>query len=280
MTFHQRLKTTWQTKNSLVCVGIDPELEKIPAHLQGYDQPFLLFGIGIVDATAPYVCAFKPQAAHFAAAGAEEQLAKLIAYIQQHYPDIPVILDAKRGDIGSTADLYAREAYVRYGADAVTVNPYLGHDSLAPYFKYPDRGVIVLCRTSNPGSDWIQGVEVDGQPLYMSVAKRVREWDEHGQCMLVTGATYPEELGHVRTSVGDMPLLVPGVGAQGGDVEAVLKNGVDAAGQGVCISSSRGIIYADSGAEYMDAAAKAASALKNQINKIRSMLSHNPVTSS
>ena len=171
--------------------------------------------------------------------------------------------------MGSTAALYAKEAFERYGADAVTVNPYLGHDSLAPYFQYADRGVIVLCRTSNPGSDWIQGVHVGQEPLYLTVAKQVREWDLNDQCMLVTGATYPEELGQVRKMVGDMPLLVPGVGAQGGDVEAVLRAGVDSRGQGLCISSSRGIIYAGSGRDFADKAGEAAKQLRDEINRYR-----------
>jgi orotidine-5'-phosphate decarboxylase len=269
VTFHQRLRGVWQASRSLVCVGIDPELEKIPEHLRDYEEPLLEFGKGIVDGTAPFVCAFKPQAAHFAAAGAEDQLAKLIGYIHDNHPEIPVILDAKRGDVGSTARLYAKEAFERYQADAVTVNPYLGYDSLVPYLEYEDRGVIVLCRTSNPGSDWIQGIRVADEPLYLSVARQVREWDQHAQCMLVTGATYPEELGQVRACVGDMPLLVPGVGAQGGDVEAVLECGLDSQGLGLCISSSRGIIYAGAGEDYAARAGQAAQALMDQINAAR-----------
>ena len=269
MSFHQRLKSVWDTKNSLVCVGIDPELSRLPEHLLDHKEAYLDFGIGIVDACAPYVSAFKPQAAHFAAVGAEDQLAKLISYIQKSYPELPVILDAKRGDIGSTAALYAKEAFERYGADAVTVNPYLGHDSLAPYFEYSDQGVIVLCRTSNPGGNWIQGVRVGGEPLYLTVAQQVREWDLKDQCMLVTGATYPDELGQVRKTVGNMPLLVPGVGAQGGDVEAVLKAGVDSSGQGLCISSSRGILYAGSGRDFAEKAGEAAMKLRDEINRYR-----------
>ena len=269
MSFHQRLKDVWAAQNSLVCVGIDPERNKVPEHLRDHKAPYLTFGMAIVDACAPYVSAFKPQAAHFAAVGAEDQLAKLIGYIQTHHRDIPVILDAKRGDVGSTAALYAKEAFERYGADAVTVNPYLGHDSLAPYFQYSDRGVIVLCRTSNPGSDWIQGVRVGDEPLYLTVAKQIGEWDLNDQCMLVTGATYPEELGEVRGIVGDMPLLVPGVGAQGGDVEAVLKAGVDSSGQGLSISSSRGIIYAGSGSDFAEKAGQAAMQLRDEINRYR-----------
>ncbi|MAR27980.1 MAG: orotidine-5'-phosphate decarboxylase [Gammaproteobacteria bacterium] len=269
MSFHERLRQVWRSKNSLVCVGIDPEVAKIPAHLHDEEEPFLAFGTGIVDATAPYVCAFKPQAAHFAAVGAEDQLAKLIAYIQRHYPEIPVILDAKRGDVGSTAALYAKEVFERYGADAVTVNPYLGYESISPYLDYTDRGVIVLCRTSNPSSDWIQAVPLNNEPLYLSVARKVREWDKNNQCMLVTGATFPEELGRVRRAIGDLPLLVPGVGAQGGDVESVLKMGLDADGYGLCISSSRSIIYAGNGSDFAAQAALAAKNLRDQINEAR-----------
>ena len=269
MSFHDRLRQVWRSKNSLVCVGIDPEVAKIPAHLQDEEEAFLAFGIGIVDATAPYVCAFKPQAAHFAAVGAEDQLAKLIAYIQRHYPEIPVILDAKRGDVGSTAALYTKEVFERFGADAVTVNPYLGYESISPYLDYTDRGVIVLCRTSNPSSDWIQAVPLNDEPLYLSVARKVREWDKNNQCMLVTGATFPEELGRVRRVIGDLPLLVPGVGAQGGDVESVLKMGLDADGYGLCISSSRRIIYAGNGSDFAAQAALAAKNLRDQINEAR-----------
>ena len=269
MSFHDRLRQVWRSKNSLVCVGIDPEVAKIPAHLQDEEDAFLAFGIGIVDATAPYVCAFKPQAAHFAAVGAEDQLAKLIAYIQRHYPEIPVILDAKRGDVGSTAALYTKEVFERFGADAVTVNPYLGYESISPYLDYTDRGVIVLCRTSNPSSDWIQAVPLNDEPLYLSVARKVREWDKNNQCMLVTGATFPEELGRVRRVIGDLPLLVPGVGAQGGDVESVLKMGLDADGYGLCISSSRSIIYAGNGSDFAALAALAAKNLRDQINEAR-----------
>ena len=269
MSFHNRLRQVWRSKNSLVCVGIDPEVAKIPAHLHYEEEPFLAFGIGIVDATAPYVCAFKPQAAHFAAVGAEDQLAKLIAYIQRHYPEIPVILDAKRGDVGSTAALYTKEVFERFGADAVTVNPYLGYESISPYLDYTDRGVIVLCRTSNPSSDWIQAVPLNDEPLYLSVARKVREWDKNNQCMLVTGATFPEELGRVRRVIGDLPLLVPGVGAQGGDVDSVLKMGLDADGYGLCISSSRSIIYAGNGSDFAAQAALAAKTLRDQINEAR-----------
>jgi orotidine-5'-phosphate decarboxylase len=203
--FHQRLQHSWRHSDSLLCVGIDPDGNRLPKHLLDYDKPFLEFGKAIVDATAAHVCAFKPQAAHFAAVGREEELADLIAYIKAQYPETLVILDAKRGDVGSTAKLYAQEAFQRYNADAVTVSPYLGKDSLEPYLEYAERGTIVLCRTSNPGSDWLQNETGKTVPTYLKVAQQVREWDTDGQCMLVTGATYPDELARVRQVVGDMP---------------------------------------------------------------------------
>ena len=214
MSFHDRLRQVWRSKNSLVCVGIDPEVAKIPAHLHYEEEPCLAFGIGIVDATAPYVCAFKPQAAHFAAVGAEDQLAKLIAYIQRHYPEIPVILDAKRGDVGSTAALYTKEVFERFGADVVTVNPYLGYESISPYLDYTDRGVIVLCRTSNPSSDWIQAVPLNDEPLYLSVARKVREWDKNNQCMLVTGATFQKSLAGCDALLATCPISAWSGGAR------------------------------------------------------------------
>jgi orotidine-5'-phosphate decarboxylase len=228
----------------MLCVGLDPQVSKLPAALQGQDNAYFLFCKAIVDATHDAVCAYKPQAAHFAAMGYEDQLAQLIGYIKDVYPHIPVILDAKRGDIGSTAAFYAMEAYERYGADAVTVNPYLGFESVEPYLAYRDRGVVVLCRTSNASSDWLQNDPQDDVPVYQRVAAEVVKWNTDGQCMLVTGATYPEELGTVRQIVGDMPLLVPAVGAQGGSVAEVIRYGADADGLGLVISSSRGIIFA------------------------------------
>ena len=271
-TFHERLRAAWRHQQSLLCVGIDPELSRLPVELQEHAEPFLAFGKAIVDATAPHVCAFKPQAAHFAAKGFEDQLAALIEYIHHQYPGIPVILDVKRGDVGGTAICYAQEAFERYAADAVTVNPYLGYDSIAPYLAYQNRGVIVLCRTSNPHSDWLQKGRVEETPLYLAVARQVAEWDEHQQCMLVTGATYPEELRRVRDAVEDMPLLVPGVGAQGGDIERVISAGKDQEGAGMVISSSRGIIFASSDSDFAQRAADAAQRTKAEINKARGVI--------
>jgi orotidine-5'-phosphate decarboxylase len=256
--------------NSLVCVGLDPEVEKIPAQLRDLPQPIFEFNRRIVDATAEYACCFKPQFAHYAALGAEDQLLATIRYIHEKHPGLPVILDSKRGDIGSTAAKYAQESFERYGADAATVNPYLGSDSIEPYLQWNGRGVIILCRTSNPGARDFQDLEAGGKRLYRHVAERVaRDWNTSGQCMLVIGATYPQELAEIRAVVGDLPFLVPGVGAQGGDVAAAVRAGKTADGLGMVINSSRGIIYAGNGAGFDEAARAAARALRDEINQYR-----------
>jgi orotidine-5'-phosphate decarboxylase len=264
------LRARWSDAGTLLCVGLDPEPSKFPASLRDAPDAVFEFCRAIVDATAEAVCAFKPQIAHFAALGAEPALQRVIAHIHAVHPGIPVILDAKRGDIGSTAAHYAGEAFDRYGADAVTVNPYLGRDSAQPYLDRADRGVVVLCRTSNPGSGEFQDLSVDGRPLYQHVAQRVaRDWNANGNCLLVVGATWPDELAQVRALVGDLPFLVPGIGAQGGDVEAVVRQGADAGGTGLVISSSRAILYAGAGADFADAARAAAIAQRDNINRYR-----------
>ncbi|EIM04812.1 MULTISPECIES: orotidine-5'-phosphate decarboxylase [Rhodanobacter] len=270
MHFMQSLQQAWTRNHSLVCVGLDPEPAKFPAQLRDAPDAVFDFCRAIVDATADLVCAFKPQIAHFAALRAEDTLERLIAHIHAEHPGVPVILDAKRGDIGSTAQHYAREAFERYQADAVTLNPYLGRDSIQPFLDRADKGVILLCRTSNPGGADFQALDCGGQPLYLRVAETVaREWNGHGNCALVTGATWPQELGKVRAVVGEMPLLVPGIGAQGGDVEAVLRHGRNADGTGLLISSSRAILYAGHGEGFAAAARAAASELRDTINRCR-----------
>jgi len=270
MTFIEKLKQAWRNNNSLVCVGLDPEPSRFPAHLRADPDAIFAFCRAIVDATADAACCFKPQFAHFAAQSAEDALQRLVAHIHAKHPGVPVILDAKRGDIGSTAAFYAAEAFDRYGADAVTVNPYLGRDSLDPFLARADRGVVILCRTSNAGARDLQDLDVGGKKLYQHVAATAaREWNANGNCLLVTGATYPGELAAVRAIVGEMPLLVPGVGAQGGDVEAVVRNGATKDGTGLVISSSRAILYAGSGRDFAEAARNAAIALKNEINRHR-----------
>ena len=271
MAFMRQLRQRWDDAGTLVCVGLDPEPAKFPAKFR--DDPDGVFGFcrAVVDATAAFACAFKPQIAHFAALGAEGALARLVAHIHAAHPGIPVILDAKRGDIGSTAMHYAAEAFDRYGADAVTANPYLGRDSLQPFLDRADRGVVVLCRTSNPGAADLQDLAMaDGRPLYQHVAHTVaRDWNGNGNCLLVVGATWPQQLRAVREIVGDMPLLVPGVGAQGGDVEAVVRNGAAADGTGLLVSASRAILYASSGDDHAEASATAARVLRDDINRYR-----------
>ena len=271
MTFMQLLAQAWRRNDSLVCVGLDPEPARFPAHLRDDPDAVFAFCRAIVDATADLACAFKPQIAHFAALESERALERLVAHIHDAHPGIPVILDAKRGDIGSTAARYAAEAFDRYGADAVTANPYLGRDSLQPFLDRADRGVVILCRTSNPGAADLQDLAMaDGRRLYQHVAATVaREWNAHGNCLLVVGATWPAQLGEVRALVGDLPILVPGVGAQGGDVEAVVRNGRTADGTGLLVSSSRAILYAADGDDHAAASAEAARALRDAINRFR-----------
>jgi orotidine-5'-phosphate decarboxylase len=245
VNFINKLSAAWTTNNSLLCVGLDPDLARFPAQLQRQPDAIFTFCKAIIDATADLACSFKPQIAYFAALGAERQLEAICAYLRAQYPHIPLILDAKRGDIGATAKQYAREAFDRYGADAVTVNPYMGFDSVEPYMEWTERGAIVLCRTSNAGGSDLQFLNVDGKPLYQHVAALVaNKWNLNGQCALVVGATFPEELAQVRAIVGEMPLLVPGVGAQGGDVEATVTSGKTSGGAGMMINSSRAILYA------------------------------------
>ncbi|WP_441816783.1 orotidine-5'-phosphate decarboxylase [Lysobacter sp. TAF61] len=271
VTFIAALKQRWTQANSLVCVGLDPEPAKFPARFAADPDAVFNFCRDIVDATAQYACAFKPQIAHFAALGAEDALQRLVAHIHAAHPGIPVILDSKRGDIGSTAQHYASEAFDRYAADAVTANPYLGRDSLQPFLDRADRGVVILCRTSNPGAGDLQDLVVaDGRPLYQHVAEKVaREWNGNGNCALVVGATWPAQLREVRAIVGDVPFLVPGVGAQGGDVEAVVTHAKSADGTGLMVSSSRAILYASSGDDFAEAAAAAARELRDEINRHR-----------
>jgi orotidine-5'-phosphate decarboxylase len=270
MHFMPSLQQAWTRNNSLVCVGLDPEPAKFPAHLKGRPDAVFEFCRAIVDATADLVCTYKPQIAHFAALRAEDALERLIAHIHAKHPGVPVILDAKRGDIGSTAQHYVTEAFDRYGADAVTLNPYLGRDSVQPFLDRADKGVILLCHTSNPGAADLQDLDVGGKPLYQHVAQIIaRDWNTHGNCALVTGATWPEQLAQVRALVGDVPLLVPGIGAQGGDVEAVVHNGRTSAGAGLMISSSRAILYAGSGEDFAQAARAATVELRDTINRYR-----------
>ena len=270
MTFTDSLAAAWARNDSLLCVGLDPDPAKFPAHLKGRGDAILEFCKSIADATADLACAFKPQIAYFAANRAEDQLEALIRHIHEKHPGIPVILDAKRGDIGATAEQYAREAFERYGADALTVNPYMGFDSVEPYFAWKERGVVILCRTSNPGGSDLQFLETGGRKLYQHVAELVAtKWNAGGQCALVVGATFPAELAEVRRLVGAMPLLVPGIGAQGGDIEATVRAGRTASGTGLMINSSRAILYAGKGEDYAAAARQVALETRDAINRWR-----------
>lgn len=272
--FTDTLAAAWAKHDSLLCVGLDPDPARFPEHLEARPDAIFEFCKNIVDASADLVCCFKPQIAYFAARGAEDQLETLIAHIHTRHPGIPVILDAKRGDIGATATQYAVEAFERYRADAVTINPYMGRDSVEPFLAYRNKGVILLCRTSNPGGSDLQFLDV-GTPerpekLYERVARLVADdWNATGQCGLVVGATFPEEIARVRQIVGNMPLLVPGIGAQGGDIEATMKAGRTATGTGLMINSSRAILYAGKGKDYAQAARAAALATRDAINQYR-----------
>ncbi len=272
--FTEQLAHAWSSQDSMLCVGLDPDPKQFPASIKGKGGAILAFCREIVDATADLVCAFKPQIAYFAAHGAEDQLAQLIDHIHRQHPQVPVILDSKRGDIGSTAQQYAIEAFDRYQADAVTVNPYMGFDSVEPYLKYANKGVIVLCRTSNPGGSDLQFLEVNEKDrtekelLYQRVARLASsQWNKTEQLGLVVGATFPEEIAKVRAIVGEMPLLIPGIGAQGGDMPATVQAGKvqSAPGTGMIINSSRAILYASQDGNFADAARQAAIATRDAL---------------
>lgn len=269
MKFFEMLQARWYTSSTLLCVGLDPDPTRFPARLRNHDDAIFEFCTSIVDATADLVCAFKPQIAYFASAAAEDALQRLIAYIRTTHPAIPVILDAKRGDMASTAQHYAREVFERYDAHAVTLSPYLGFDSIEPYLAYADRGAFLLCRTSNAGGDDLQMLDVGGERLYERLARLAAVWNSEGQLGLVVGATYPTELARVRELAGDMPLLVPGIGAQGGDVQASVTAGQTSDGTGMIVNSSRAIIYASQDDDFALAARRAAQVARDEINRYR-----------
>lgn len=264
--FIDRLHHAWNSSNSLVCVGLDPDVAKIPARFAQSAQPIFDFNKEIIDATHDLVCAYKPQIAFYSAVGAERQLELTIQYIRERAPQAIVILDSKRGDVGNTATAYAAEAFQRYQADAVTVNPYMGEDSVRPFIKDAAHAAIVLCRTSNAGARDFQDLLIDGKPLYQHVAQRAAShWNQLKNILFVVGATYPEEMATLRRAHPEVPFLVPGIGAQGGDLKATLDNGLDAHKKGLLISSSRQIIFAGERA----AIRAAAQALRDEINALR-----------
>ena len=259
MRFIDKLRAAQSRHHSLLCVGLDPEPSKFPAPWKGDASRIFDFCAAIVDATKDLVIAFKPQIAYFAAHRAEEQLERLIAHIHAQAPDVPVILDAKRGDIGFTAEQYAREAFERYQADAVTLSPFMGFDSIEPYLRHPDKGAILLCRTSNPGGDDLQAQRLaTGERVFERIAALAQgPWNRNGQLALVVGATYPDEIARVRILAPTLPLLIPGVGAQGGDAAATVKAGwrPDAP---IIVNSSRAVLYASSGDDFASCARQVA----------------------
>ncbi len=270
MTFIGKLQKAWSHNNSLLCVGLDPNWDKIPAHLKTEPNAVFQFCKQIVDATHDLVCAYKPQIAYFAALSAEDQLLQICDYIRENYPRLPIVLDSKRGDIGSTAAMYAEEAFTRFGADAVTINPYMGQDSAQPFLDHTDKGVVLLCRTSNPGAGDLQDLISDGAPIYEHVARMIsQDWNANNNCCIVVGATWPEQMQRLREITGDMPFLVPGVGAQGGDVEALVKAGQTGDGKGLMINSSRAVLYASGEEDFADAARQVAMQTRDLINQYR-----------
>lgn len=279
MTFTDMLQAVAQRQQSMLCVGLDPEPSKFPGALKGDASRIFDFCAAIIDATRDLVCAYKPQIAYFAAHRAEDQLERLMAHIKRNAPDVPVILDAKRGDIGSTAEQYAREAFMRYQADAVTLSPFMGFDSIEPYLAYSDKGLILLCRTSNPGGSDLQAQRLvnedgsTGERVFERIARLAAgPWNRSGQLGLVVGATFPQELARVRELAPTLPLLVPGVGAQGGDAAATVKAAVraDLPGCGALIvNSSRAVLYAGAGADFAQAARGVARQTRDALNAAR-----------
>ena len=278
MNFVEKLAAASRQQNSLLCVGLDPEYERFPASLQKLpkEQAVIRFCQAIIEATATYVCAFKPNIAFFEALGpgGMQVFQAILSAIPAH---IPVIVDAKRGDLGNTARHYATAVFDIYRCDAVTVNPYLGYDSVAPFLAYPDKGVILLCRTSNPSARDFQDLLIQGEdgrtrPFYEIIAQRIQSWNAAGNCGLVVGATYPQELQTIRAICPDMPILIPGVGSQGGDLEASVQAGVDSHGERAILAVSRSILYASNGDNYTDAASEEARNLRDRMNAARAVV--------
>ena len=269
VSFRQKLAAASVKNESLLCVGLDPALEKLPPTMLAESDPIQRFCSEIIDATSDLVCAYKPNFAFFGALGTTGW-GTLESILERIPADIPVILDAKVGDIGNTAQQYAQMFFERLGADALTVNPYMGHDAVEPFLAYRDRGVFLLCLTSNQGAADFQTLKVGDELLYQAVARRAAGWDvENANCGLVVGATQAETLVHIRELAPQLPLLVPGVGTQGGDLEAVVANGQDASGGGLIINASRNVIYASSESDFAAAARSAAGAMRAEINRLR-----------
>jgi len=299
MTFVEMLKARWQKADSMVCVGLDTDFSKISDKVReelirrrlsrNISVKEIMFGFNraIIDATGDFVCAYKPNIDFYEEQWLDglEALQETVEYIRQTVPDVPVIFDAKRADIGSTNRGYVRMAFDILGADAITVSPYFGKEALKPFLARKEKGIIVLCRTSNPGAGEFQdlpvtvdrgavpGIDCLTLPLYQLVASRVAaEWNENGNCLLVVGATYPDELKEVRKKAGDLPILVPGIGAQKGDLEGTVRAGLDSNGFGMIVNSARGIIFASKEADFTEAAAREAKKLRDEINAVKASL--------
>jgi orotidine-5'-phosphate decarboxylase len=276
-SFLERLSARWSDHRTLLCVGLDPDPARLPRPLAGRPDAIFEFCRDIVEATADLVCAFKAQEAYFCANRAQDQLEELIRHIHERHPGVPVILDAKVGDIGPTAEQYAKEAFERYRADAVTLSPLMGFDSIEPFLRQPHHGAFLLCRTSNAGGSQLQMLDVGGDRLFERIARlAVTEWNLNGQVGLVVGATYPRELTRVRQIAPRLPLLVPGIGAQGGDIDATLSAGLDADGAGLVINSSRAILYAGSDESFALQARKVAVETRDRIEAARQAFTLTP----
>lgn len=268
----QKLDAVAALNNSLLCIGLDTDRKKLPGHLVSSPDALFLFNKAIIDETHDLVCAYKPNAAFYEAEGEEgiKQLKKTCEYLSSSYPMIPIILDAKRGDIGNTNNGYVTFAFDYLGVDAITLHPYLGKDALQPFLDRKEKAAIILCRTSNPGSGEFQELAANGRPLYQTIAEAVsRNWNTNNNCMLVVGATYPKELSIVRSIVGEMTLLIPGIGAQGGDIEETVKAGMNTKKAGMMISSSRSILYASNDADFAKKAREEARHVRDEINVFR-----------
>ncbi|HEX8964975.1 MAG TPA: orotidine-5'-phosphate decarboxylase [Patescibacteria group bacterium] len=272
MNFQDKVDAIITKSNSLVCVGLDSDYAKLPESIKSAQYPQFEFNKAIVDATHDLVCAYKPNSAFYEARGSRgiDELKMTFDYINQNYPEIITILDAKRGDIGNTNNGYIRFAYDYLGADSITLHPYLGSEAIKPFLDRTDKGAIILCRTSNPGAGELQDLPIADETLYERVAKHVaNSWNANNNCMLVVGATYPEELATIRKITKDMTFLVPGIGAQGGDVEKTVKSGLNSKNAGMIINSSRGIIFASNGTDFAEKAREETEKLKTEINKYR-----------
>lgn len=272
MLFQQKLDKIVKKNNSLLCIGLDSDADKIPIHLKQKEYPIFEFNKAIIQSTSDLVCAYKPNSAYYEAQGAKgiSQLKKTCDFLKKNYPDIPIVLDAKRGDIGSTNESYVRYVFGYLGVDAVTLNPYLGKEALEPFLRIKDKGMIILCKTSNPGAGELQDLQFNGEPFYKYIAKKVvNDWNRNNNCLMVIGATYPKELQEIRAIAKDITFLVPGIGIQGGDLKATVKWGLSSKKSGIIINCVRNIIYISKAHNFAEKAREEAKKLRDEINKYR-----------